>query len=96
MHALAVLGENGNSEVGGLGFRDSELFNDAMLAKQAWRLLVNPDSMCACVLREGYYHDGNFIHARCLNNTSATWRAIIQRKEVLKQGLVRRVGREDD
>jgi hypothetical protein len=34
---------------GGLGFQDMMLFDIAMLGKQRWRLMVNPDSLCACV-----------------------------------------------
>jgi hypothetical protein len=35
---------------GGLGFRALHLFNLAMLARQAWRLVVAPESLCAQVL----------------------------------------------
>jgi len=31
---------------GSLGYRDLHLFNLAMLARQAWRIVQNPDSLC--------------------------------------------------
>jgi len=42
---------------GGMGFRDLRLFNKAMLWKQGWRLIENPNSLCAKVLKGRYYHD---------------------------------------
>ena len=38
-------------EVGGIGFKEIEKFNDALLAKQVWRMLRNPDSLCFRVFK---------------------------------------------
>ena len=33
-------------EVGGISFKEIEKFNDALLAKQVWRMINNPGSLC--------------------------------------------------
>ena len=49
--------------MGGLGFKDFELFNLAMLARQAWRLLQYPDTLCARVLKSIYYPSADILEA---------------------------------
>ena len=73
---------------GGLGFRDLELFNDAMLAKQAWRLLVDPESLCARVLKSKYYPNGNLLDTVFASDASPVWRAIEFGLELLKTGII--------
>ena len=46
-----------------MGFKYLHAFNVAMLAKQCWRLINNPDTLCARVLRAKYYPDGNLLKA---------------------------------
>jgi hypothetical protein len=49
--------------MGGLGFRDIHNFNIAMLSRQAWRLVQQPESLCAQILRARYYPDGDVLKA---------------------------------
>ena len=77
---------------GGIGFRDFELFNLALLGKHGWRFLTHPDSLCARVLKGKYFHSTDFLHASVPRRASATWRAIMAGREALVLGLIKRVG----
>jgi hypothetical protein len=77
---------------GGLGFRDIHYFNLAMLAKQGWRLIHNQNSLCAQVLKAKYFPDGDILKVTPSNNMSYTWRSILKGVEVLKEGIVWRIG----
>ena len=77
---------------GGIGFRDLRSFNLAMLGKQGWRLMVNPESLCARVLKGKYYHTSDFMSATKKKNASHTWHAILTGRKVLQMGCIRRIG----
>ena len=63
-----------------------------MLAKQGWRLITKPDSLCAKVLRGKYYHQQEFMDARSKKNSSHVLRAFLHGREALCKGLIKRVG----
>lgn len=75
--------------MGGLGFRDFELFNLSLLACQAWRLLQNPESLCARLLKAVYFPNSSILSAELGNHPSQVWRAIVDGRDVLCQGLIK-------
>jgi hypothetical protein len=77
---------------GGLGFRDLYGFNMAMLAKQGWRMLINPESLCARVLKARYFPNSSVLEAKPSNGISYSWRSILKGINLLKEGLMRRIG----
>jgi hypothetical protein len=72
---------------GGMGFGDMCLFNQALLARQAWRLIHMPNGLCARVLRAKYYPQGNMIDTVFTGNPSPTWSAISYGLELLKHAI---------
>ena len=77
---------------GGMGFRDMQAFNVALLGKQAWRIIMKPDSLCSQVLRTRYLHNQELMSATAPRAASRYWRAILAGREALKLGIIKRVG----
>lgn len=72
---------------GGMGFHDLEIFNLALLVKQGWRLINNPDYLVAQVLREKYFPTGSFLTAQLVRLPSLAWRNLYGANVVLEGSL---------
>lgn len=72
---------------GGIGFRDFSSFNQTLIAKQRWRILHNPDSLMAKILKAKYSKHTNFMETKLGSNPSFVWRSILWGKQVLHKGL---------
>ena len=78
--------------MGGLGFRDMHTFYLAMLSRQGWRILQNPLSLCARILKARYFPNSTALEAIEQDGISYSWRSILQGLKVVKQGCIWRVG----
>jgi hypothetical protein len=57
---------------GGLGFKNLRLFNQALLERQAWRLITIPNSPCARILKARYHARGHLVDTAFCTNPSKT------------------------
>ncbi|CAA0808193.1 Uncharacterized mitochondrial protein AtMg00310 [Striga hermonthica] len=73
-----------SKQLGGLGFRDLSKFNQALLGKQAWRVLSEPDSLVSRVLKSKYFPSCSFLEASLRPGSSFIWRSLLWGREVIK------------
>lgn len=78
--------------LGGLGFRDLEIFNLSLLARQAWRLLTEESSLSGRILKAVYFPNCSLLEAELGSHPSQIWRAILDGRDILAQGIIRRIG----
>lgn len=71
---------------GGLSYRNLELFNQALLAKQGWRFLTHPQSLVAKIFQEKYYWGRSFLDSNLGRKPSYAWRSIWSSKKLLNEG----------
>ncbi|KAH7661012.1 hypothetical protein IHE45_15G034600 [Dioscorea alata] len=79
-------------DLGGLGFHKLHFFNLAMLCKQGWRIIQNPESLVARVLKARYFPYTDFFHAGKGSYPSLIWSSILASRYLLQAGMIWRVG----
>ncbi|KAH9725922.1 putative reverse transcriptase/RNA-dependent DNA polymerase [Citrus sinensis] len=77
---------------GGLGFRNLSSFNQALVAKQSWRIIQEPESLVTRVLKARYFKNSSLMQARLGSYPSFIWRSILWGRNVLEKGLRWRIG----
>lgn len=75
-----------------MGFKDLFLFNKALLAKQVWCILTSPNCLLAKVFKARYFPFSDILSAKVDSYPSFTWRSICSARDVIRDGLVWRVG----
>lgn len=78
--------------VGGLGLRDVQLFNQALLAKLAWRIITAPDCLLSRVLKGKYCHNKGFLEVSVPSACSHGWRSILHGRDLLKTNMGKAIG----
>lgn len=74
-----------------MGFKELQKFNDAMLAKQVWRLMDNKSSLFYRFFEAKFFPNGSILDAK-EGNDSFVWKSILKGREVIKKGVQWRVG----
>ena len=67
-----------SKSVGGMGFKDLRMFNDAMLGKQVWHLFHDRNSLVYKVFRAKYFQSDNIFDAKESPRCSYAWQSILQ------------------
>lgn len=68
-------------------FKDIHLFNQALLAKEVWRLLNDHECLLARFLKSRYFANSTFETTALGNRLSFDWRSIIFGKELPDESM---------
>ena len=72
-------------------FKDLVKFNEAMLARQVWRLINDHSSLFYRVFKAKYFPRGSIFEASASSGSYA-WQSILKARNVISAGMRRRLG----
>ncbi|XP_021717925.1 uncharacterized protein LOC110685709 [Chenopodium quinoa] len=74
--------------LGGMRFKDLEVFNVALLGKQAWKLVHKENYLYSRVMKAKYFPNSSFLDSFLGTAGSYCWRSIWSAKALSKEGLI--------
>lgn len=77
---------------GGLNFRRLHEFNLALIGKQVWRMLTDPNILIARVFKAQYFSNMSFFETTSKQNDSFVWRFFLASKDLIRKGFTWRIG----
>ena len=75
-----------------MGFKDLIVFNNALLAKQGWRLLQQKEALWARVLKGLYFPHCSFLDAKKGARASWCWSSLMEGRDIIKDYGIWQVG----
>ncbi|KAF7821508.1 ribonuclease H [Senna tora] len=78
--------------LGGLGVKSFSEFNQALLAKQFWRIISHPNTLLSLIMKAKYATSGSSVGFKCPQTTSKQWKDIFSAKDVVLNHIKWQVG----
>ena len=72
---------------GGLRFKDLEIFNQALLSKQVWRIMQHPHCLMARILKARYFPEEDILNAKLKKKASYAWKSILHGRDLINKGM---------
>ena len=72
----------------GTGFKDLNLLNLALLGKQCWRIINNPEAMWVRILKGTYFLRCSILEASKWARASQAWTSILEGKVFFKKNMM--------
>ncbi|KAF7832322.1 uncharacterized protein G2W53_014655 [Senna tora] len=81
--------------LGGLGVKKFEDFNQALVAKQIWRICTDDSTLLSRVMKAKYGETNSVLGFKCPNSASKQWKDIFSAKDLIVNNLQWQVGTGD-